>query len=63
MFVRTTPESPPLEEKFPHCMIWVTPLESFVDGARDPRMIARMKLPLFEGLLPEGLSEAYIAWK
>ena len=64
MSVRTTPESPPpLEEKFPHGMVRVIPLESFGDGARDPRQIARKKLPLFEGLLPDGLSEAYRAWK
>ena len=37
----------------------VIPLGSFGDGARDPRKIARKKLPLFEGLLPDGLSEAY----
>ena len=62
MSVPITPESPP-EEKFPHGMIWVIPLESFGDGARDPRKIAHKKLPLFEGLLPDGLSEAYRAWK
>ena len=44
-------------------MIWLIPLKSFGDGARDPRKIARKKLPLFEGLLPDGLSEAYRAWK
>ena len=44
-------------------MIRVIPLESFGDGARDPRKIARDKLPLFEGLLPDGLSAAYRAWK
>ena len=62
MSVRTTPESPP-EKKFSHGMIRVIPLKSFGDGARDPRQIAREKLPLFEGLLPDGLSEAYRAWK
>ena len=39
MPVRTTPESPPPEEKFPHGMVRVIPLESFGDGARDPRQI------------------------
>ena len=63
MSVRTTPESPPPEEKFPHAMVRVIPLESLGDRARDPRQIAREKLPLFEGLLPDGLSEAYRAWK
>ena len=63
MSVRTTPGSPPQEEKFPYGMVRVIPLESFGDGARDPRQIARGKLPLFEGLLPNGLSEAYRAWK
>ena len=59
MSVRITPESPPPEEKFPHGMVPVIPLESFGDGARGPRQIAREKLPLFEGLLPNGLLEAY----
>ena len=63
MSVRTTPESPPPEEKFLHGMVRVIPLESFGDWARDPRQIAREKLPLFEGLLPDELSEAYRAWK
>ena len=63
MSVRNNPESPPPEKKFPHGMVRVIPLESFDDGARDPRKIAREKLPLFEGLLPDGLSEAYRAWK
>ena len=63
MSVRTTPESPPPEDKFPRGMVRVIPLESFGNGARDPRQIAREKLPLFEGLLPDGLSEAYRAWK
>ena len=44
-------------------MIRVIPLESFGDAAGDPRQIARKKLLLFEGLLPDGLSEAYRAWK
>ena len=52
---RITPESPPPEEKFSDGMIRVIPLESFGDGARDPQKIARKKLPLFEGLLPDGL--------
>ena len=63
MSVRTTPESPSPEEKFPHGIVPLIPLESFGDGARDPRQIAREKLPLFEGLLPDGLSEACGAWK
>ena len=63
MSVRTTPESPPPEEKIPHGMVWAIPLGSFGDGARTPRQIAREKLPLFEGLLPDGLSEAYRAWR
>ena len=63
MSARFTHESPPPEEKFARGMIWLIPLESFGDGARDPRKIARKKLPLFEGLLPDGLSEAYRAWK
>ena len=63
MSARITPESPPPEEKFAHGMIWVIPLESFGEGARDPRKIARKKLPLFEGLIPDGLLEAYRAWK
>ena len=63
MSVRTTPESLPTEEKFPHGMVRVIPLESSGDGAKDPRQIAREKLPLFEGLLPDGLSHAYRAWK
>ena len=63
MSVRITPESPPPEEKFPHGMVRVIPLESFGDGARDPRQIAREKLPLFEGLLPNGLLEACRTWK
>ena len=63
MSVCTTPEGPPPEEKFPHGMVWVILLESFGDGARDPRQIAREKLPLFEGLLPDGLLEAYRNWK
>ena len=37
MSVRTTPESPPPEEKFPHGMVRVIPLESFGDGAREPK--------------------------
>ena len=61
MSVRTTPESPLPEEKFPHGMVRVIPLEGFGDGARDPRQIAQKKLHLFEGLLPDGLSEAYRA--
>ena len=44
-------------------MVPVIPLENFGDGARDPRQIAREKLPLFEWLLPDGLLEAYRAWK
>ena len=63
MPVRTTPESHPPDEKFPHGMVRVIPLKSFGEGARHPRKIAREKLPLFEGLLPDGLSEAYRAWK
>ena len=63
MSVRTTPESPPPEEKFAHGMVRVIPLESFGNGAGDPRQIAQEKLLLFEGLLPDGLSEAYRAWK
>ena len=59
MSARITPESPPPEKKFSHGMIRVIPLDSFGDGARDPRKIARKKLPLFEGVLPDGLSEAY----
>ena len=51
---RITPESPPPEEKFP---------QSFGDGDRDPRQIARKKLPLFELTLPDGLLDAYRAWK
>ena len=53
-----TPESLPPEEKFSHGMIRVIPLESFGDGARDPRKIARKKLPLSEGLLPDGQRRA-----
>ena len=63
MSVRTTAENPPPEEKFPHGMVRVIPLENFSDGASDPRQIGQEKLPLFEGLLPDGLSEAYRAWK
>ena len=63
MSARITPESPPPEEKFSHGMIRVIPLESFGVGARDPRNIDRKKLSLFEVLLPDGLSEAYRAWK
>ena len=63
MSVRTTSESPPPEEKFLHGMVQVIPLESFGDGAKDHRQIAREKLPLFEGLLPDELLEAYRAWK
>ena len=63
MSVRTTPDSPHPKEKFPHGMVRVIPLESFGDGAKDPRQIAREKLPLFEGLLLDGLSDAYRAWK
>ena len=63
MSVRTTPESPPPEEKFPHGMVRLILLESFGDGARVPWQIARERLPLFEGLLLDGLSEAYRAWK
>ena len=63
MSARITPESPPPEEKFGHGLIRVIPLESFGDGARDPRKVARKKLSLFEGLLPDGLLEAYRAWK
>ena len=62
MSVRITPESPP-PEKIPHGMIRVIPLKIFGDGARDPRKIARKNLPLVEGLLPDGLSEAYRDWK
>ena len=63
MSVRTTPDSPPPKEKFPHGMVRVIALESFGDGARDPWQIAREKLPLFEGLLPDGLSDTYRALK
>ena len=63
MSARITPKSPPPEEKFAHGLIRVIPLENFGDGARDPRKIARKKLPLFEGLLPDGLPEAHRAWK
>ena len=63
MSKRTTSGSSPPEEKFPHGMVRVIPLESFGDGARYPRQIAREKLPLYEGLLLDGLSEAYRAWK
>ena len=63
MSARFTFESPPPHEKFAHGLIWVIPLENFGDGARDPRKITRKKLPLFEGLLPDGLSEAYGTWK
>ena len=59
MSVRTTPESPPPEEKIPHGMVRAIALTSFGDGARNPRQIARETLPLFERLLPDGLSEAY----
>ena len=62
MSARITPESPPPEEKFSHGMIRVIHLEGFGDGARDPRKIDRKKRLLFEGLLPDGLSEAYRAW-
>ena len=62
MSVRNTAESPPPEEKFHHGMIRVFPLESFGDETRDPRKIALKKLPLFEGLIPDGLAEAYRAW-
>ena len=55
MSARITPESTHPEEQFSHGMIRVIPLESFGDGARDPRKVARRKLPLFEGLLPDGL--------
>ena len=41
MSVRITPESPPPEEKFSHGMIRVIPLESFGDGARDPRRLPK----------------------
>ena len=58
-----TPDRPPPEEKFAHGWIRVIPLESLGDGARDPRKIARKKLPLFEGLLPDGLLETYRALK
>ena len=58
MSARITPDNLPPEEKFSHGMIRVIPLENFGDGARDPRKIARKKLPLFEDLLPDGLSEA-----
>ena len=44
-------------------MIRVNPLECFDDGARDHQNIAQKKPPLFERLLPDGLSEAYRAWK
>ena len=63
MSARITPKSPPQEEKFAHGMIRVITFESFGDVARDPRKIARKKLPLFDGLLRDGLSEAYGAWK
>ena len=63
MSARITPESPPPEEKFAHGLIRVIPLEKFGNGARDPRKIAQKKLPLFEGLLADELSEAYRAWK
>ena len=71
MSVRTTPESRPPEEKFPHGMVRVSSREvSSRQSSRKLRrrsqgswQIAREKLPLFEGLLPNGLSEAYRAWK
>ena len=63
MSAHITPESPPPEEKFSHGLIRMILLESFGDEARDPLKIARKKLPLLEGLLPDGLSEAYRAWK
>ena len=66
MSARITPESPLPEVKFAHAahgLIRVIPLESFGGGTRDPRKIAQKKLLLFKGLLQDGLSEAYRAWK
>ena len=62
MSARITPESPPPEEKFAHGKIRMIPLVCIGDGARDPRKVARNKLPLFEVLLLDGWSEAYRAW-
>ena len=58
-----TPDCLPPEEKFAHGLIRVIPFKNFGDWAMDPRKLAGTKIPLFEGLLPEGLSEAYRAWK
>ena len=63
MSARITPVSPPPEEKFAHGLIRVIPLKRFGNRARDPRKIARKKLPLFEGSFPDGLSGAYRAWE
>ena len=62
MSVRKTPNSPPAE-KFHHGMIGVVLFESFGGRARDPRKIARKKLPLFEELILDGLADIYRAWK
>ena len=63
MSLRKILESHSPEEKFQHGVIWVILFESFGDGAEDPRKVVHKKLLIFEGLIQDGLAEAFRAWK